>query len=161
MLKPAVKFQREVMEKFYEVIYDDDFFLCNGYAFDFQLPDVSPDNDRCQYVVVDSNDDVLAYFSYRVDAYSSCAYGFYAFSFDKGNYIVGKDIFSEMERLVSKFHRVEWYMIGGNPVKRSYDRFCGKHGGSVLILRDAVRDSDGNYRDKYCYEIINPDSELP
>ena len=75
-------------------------------------------------------------------------------SFDKGNFVVGKDVFDKMEELVELYHRVEWRMICGNPVERSYDRFCKKHNGKKHILKDAIKDKYGNYRDDVIYEIV-------
>lgn len=45
-----------------------------------------------------------------------------------------------MEELVNIFHRVEWRMVGGNPVERSYDKFCKMHNGTKHILKDALGD---------------------
>jgi hypothetical protein len=45
-------------------------------------------------------------------------------------------------------------MIGGNPVKRHYDKFCAKHNGNRVVLHDVCKDENGNYRDEYIYEII-------
>lgn len=60
-----------------------------------------------------------------------------------------------MDELVQRFHRVEWRMVGGNPVERHYDKFCEKHDGTKHVLRDAVKDEDGNYRNDIIYEIVN------
>ena len=73
---------------------------------------------------------------------------------DRGNPIIGKVLFEKMEELVSTMHRVEWRMIGGNPVERHYDRFCAKYGGAKYILHDSVRDKNGKYHDNVVYEII-------
>lgn len=54
-----------------------------------------------------------------------------------------------------KLHRIEWRMIGGNPVERSYDKFCNKFGGTKHVLRDAIKDKYGKYHDDIIYEIIN------
>ncbi len=45
-------------------------------------------------------------------------------------------------------------MVGGNPVEKHYDKFCKKHGGNKHILKDSIRDMNGNYRDDIIYEII-------
>ena len=87
-----------------------------------------------------------------------CVSNFGLYSFDKGNVVVGIDLFKEMERLVNRYHRVEWRMIGGNPVKKHYDRFCAKHGGNVVVLHDVVKDLEGNYLDEYIYEIVKEGS---
>ena len=45
-------------------------------------------------------------------------------------------------------------MIGGNPVERSYDKFCERHNGTKHVLKDALKDAEGNYRDSIIYEIV-------
>ena len=59
-----------------------------------------------------------------------------------------------MERLVSRYRRVEWRMVGGNPVQKHYDRFCEKFGGNRVVLHQVTKDENGNYRDVYIYEIV-------
>lgn len=48
-------------------------------------------------------------------------------------------------------------MVGGNPVERNYDQFCELHRGNKHVLKDAIRDSEGNYHDDIIYEIIQED----
>ena len=83
-----------------------------------------------------SNNRLIGHLSYRVDYYCSKVYNFGLMSFDKGNYIVGKDGSTKMEEIVEMYHRVEWRMIRGNPAERSYDKFCKKHNGKKHILKD-------------------------
>ena len=62
----------------------------------------------------------------------------------------------EKRKLISQYHlhRVEWRMIGGNPAERAYDRFCKKYNGTKHILKDVMKDREGNYHDDIIYEII-------
>ena len=107
------------------------------------------------FAIVDNNNKLIGYLAYVVDYYCSKAYNFGLISFDKGNVILGRDLFNKMEELVSTLHKIEWRMVGGNPVERSYDKFCFKHNGKKHILKDSIRDAQGNYRDDIIYEIIN------
>lgn len=75
-------------------------------------------------------------------------------TFDRGNLMIGKDLYYELERLVKKHRRIEWRMVGGNHVEKQYDKFCKKHNGTKHILKDAIRDKEGNYRDSIIYEIV-------
>ena len=50
-------------------------------------------------------------------------------------------------------------MIGENPVKKHYDKFCSKHGGNVVVLHDACKDPNGKYVNAYIYEIVNTGGE--
>lgn len=62
------------------------------------------------------------------------------------------DVFNKLEELVDKFHK--WRMVGGNLAERGYDNFLKRHNGNKHVLKDAIRDRDGNYRDDIIYEII-------
>lgn len=77
------------------------------------------------------------------------------FSFDRGNPLVGKEVFEKLEELVNTLHRVEWRAVGGNPACRGYDSFIKRHNGNKHILKDAIKDRNGNYHDGIIYEIVN------
>ena len=63
---------------------------------------------------------------------------------------------NEMEKLVNVYnlHRIEWRMIGGNPIEKHYDKFCKKYNGKKHVLTDVFKDRYGNYHDDIIYEII-------
>ena len=116
-----------------------------------------PDSGLHQYAIVDSNNNLKGYLAYVIDWYSSSAYNFGLISFDRGNPIMGMDLFKEMEKLIHeyKLHRIEWRVVSGNPVKKHYDKFCKKYNGNIIKLTDVFKDKYGNYRDSYIYEILN------
>lgn len=45
-------------------------------------------------------------------------------------------------------------MIGGNLVKKHYDKLCEKFNGNCVVLHDVYKGLDGTYRDEYVYEIV-------
>lgn len=118
----------------------------------------SPDDGRMEYAIVDEDKHLLGFFSYHIDWYSSCAHWFGLFAFDRGSSLVGFDVYKELEKLIHQYHlhRIEWRMIGGNPVERHYDKFCQKYNGKKFVLTDATKDRYGNYHDDVIYEIILP-----
>ena len=73
----------------------------------------------------------------------------------KGNPILGIDVFHKLEELIKTHHRVEWHVVGNNPVKRHYDKFCKRHNGYIHHFCETTKDEKGNYIDSYTYEIIN------
>ena len=154
MLVPAILFKSEIEDGFRKMFYTNDMFFVDG-GLDQWIPDISEKMDEgwFQYAIVD-REKVIGYLGYYVNYYTSNVYKFGLISFEKGNPLIGKDLFEKMEELVSRFHRVEWYMIGGNPVERSYDKFCERHNGTKHVLKDAVKDAEGNYRDSIIYEIV-------
>ena len=155
MLVPAILYKEEIIENMRKYFYTNDMLYETG-CMENWIPNIvdCPDESTFQFAIV-HNDILIGYLGYVVDWYASKAYNFGLFSFDRGNLIVGKDVFNKLEELVNKFHRVEWRMVGGNPAERGYDNFLKRHNGNKHVLKDAIRDRDGNYRDDIIYEIIN------
>ena len=153
MLVPAISRKAEVEKLFAEHLYDDDMFLFNGYPYCNTVHTIEPKENRYQWAIVDK-DRVVGYFAYYINADSDnvCSFGLY--SFDKGNPIVGLDVFRKMKELVDTHRRIEWRMVGGNPVQKSYDRFCKRCGGNSVVLHQVVKDEHGNYHDEIIYEIL-------
>lgn len=156
MLVPAVLYKEQITKEFQKLYYTTDMLYETG-STEQWCPEIAncPESWQFQYAIVDNNKKLIGYLAYVVDYYCSKAYNFGLISFDKGNVILGRDLFNKMEELVSTLHKIEWRMVGGNPVERSYDKFCFKHNGKKHILKDSIRDAQGNYRDDIIYEIIN------
>lgn len=158
MLIPAILRKNEILHEFQKLQYTDDLMYEVG-CCDNYMPNVveEPDKETYQFAIVDSKDNLVGYVSYRIDWYSSQAHRFGLMSFDRGNPLIGKALFGIMDNLINTLHihRIEWYMVSGNPAERSYDRFCDKYNGRKLTLRDTFKDRTGHYHDSITYEIIN------
>ena len=157
MLIPAIVKKNEILNAFKRCYYTEDMFLETGNLNNW-LPNIQEEtNDGLfQFAIVDKEENLIGFLTYRIDWYSSCVSCFGLISFDKGNPIVGRDLLQEIKKLIYeyKIHRIEWRMIGGNPVERHYDKFCKKFNGTKHILKDAIKDKFGKYRDDIIYEII-------
>ena len=158
MLIPAIVKKEEILNAFKRYYYTEDMFLETG-SLNNWTPNIQEETDEgsYQYAIVDDKEKLIGFLAYRVNWYNSCASCFGLISFDRGNPIVGKDLFAELKKLIYeyKLHRIEWRMVGGNPVERHYDKFCQKFNGTKHILKDAIKDKYGQYRDDIIYEIIN------
>lgn len=156
MLEPAILYKDEIHKKFQEYSYSNDMIYYTGYLGN-ELPEILENNDgyNFQYAIV-KDDKLIGYFIYCIDWYTSCASRFGLFSFDRGNSTIGLDVYREMKKLINDYrlHRIEWRMIGGNPVEKHYDKFCKKFNGKKLVLTDAVKDRQGKYHEDVIYEII-------
>lgn len=121
------------------------------------MPEIEdcPESWQFQWAIVNKGGKLIGYLGYYVDWYVSRAYNFGLFSFDRGNALIGKDVFEKLEELIKTLHRVEWRAVGGNPACKGYDNFIKRHNGNKHILKDAIRDKDGNYHDDIIYEIVN------
>lgn len=157
MLIPAILRKSEIEDKFKGVFYTDDMMYEAGGMYNF-IPNIKtePDSGCFQYAIVDAEQKLIGYFAYTIDWYSSCAYNFGLISFDKGNSILGRDVYTEMQRLIDTYHlhRIEWRMVGGNPVEKHYDKFCHRYNGTKHVLKDVSKDKLGKYRDSIIYEIL-------
>jgi len=157
VLVPAIIKKNEILEAFKNYYYTEDMMYETGGLTNW-LPNIQEETEsgRFQYAIVNSDGKLLGYLDYHIDWYSSCASRFGLISFDRGNLIVGKDLYSELNKLIYeyKLHRIEWRMIGGNPVEKHYDKFCEKYNGTKHILKDAIKDKFGNYHNDIIYEII-------
>lgn len=159
MLKPAICYKDQIESALGEYFYTDSMMFYMGCLNSGLLKiDDHSDGDKYQYAVVDDKGDkLIGYISYAVDWYSSCAYGFGAFSFGHGNPIMGKELFDLLEKLINKMHRVEFRAVSGNPAIRGYDNFLKRHSdiGNKHVFKDEFRDTNGNYHDTYLYEFVN------
>ena len=159
MLVPAIYYKEEILDEFKRLFYTKEAGYYMG-CREHGLPNIADEdrNDLRQYAIVDSNNDLIGYFAYHVDFYNSCACGFGLISFsDTLEPIIVKDVLDEIDKILYdwKLHRVEWNMIGDNPIKKHYDKFCEEHNGHILKFRDVVKNEQGEYLCSYAYEIIN------
>ena len=141
-------------------MYDNDYFFYMGYAYGHELPNIQPADNIFQWAIVNNKNKVIGWFAYRIQPETDTAYNFGFYSFDRGNPIIGRDIFKKMEDLVKEHHRVEWRMIGDNPVQKHYDKFCEKHNGNRVHLHQVCKDTHGQYHDEYIYEIVKNSTAL-
>lgn len=156
MLAPAIYFKEEIIQEFKRLFYSDELYYYMG-CHENGLPNIVDEdkNDLRQYAILDSEQEPIGYFAYHIDRYSSNVRGFGLISFsDYLQPFIVDDVLKELKTLISKFHRIEWCMVGDNPIKKHYDKFCKKYNGRMIELRDVFKDNDGNYINSYIYEII-------
>lgn len=158
MLKPAILYRDEIIRCMQEYFYTDDMLYGSGCLANWS-PNIvdSPMEGLYQWAIVNNDDKLIGFLDYRIDFYVGKAYNFGLFSFDRGNPLVGKDLFEKLEELVHSCHRVEWRAISGNPACRGYDAFIKKHNGKCHVLKDSIKDRHGDYHDDLIYEIISND----
>lgn len=156
MLIPAILYKEQIIKNMQKYFYTNDMMYETG-CMENWTPQIydCPNESQFQYAIVDKNEKLIGYLGYYVDWYASKAYNFGLFSFDRGNILVGKEVFNKLEELVQKFHRVEWRAVGGNPACRGYDSFIKKHNGTKHVLKDSIKDKNGEYYDDIIYEIVS------
>lgn len=158
MLVPAIA-KKDELEKLFALYIYDDMFLYNGYPYCNKIPDLSPQEEIYKWAIVNydnllKKDIVVGYFTYHIDTQSDNVNWFGLYSFKK-DAIIGIDIYRKMKELIKQHRRIEWRMIGDNPVQKHYDKFIEHFGGRKVILKQTVKDQNGVYHDDYIYEILN------
>lgn len=162
MLKPAILYKDQIKLEFSKYFYTLDMFYETG-SMETWIPDICENSGKgeYQYAIVDTKDKLIGFLTYYIDFYAGNMSRFGLISFDRGNVLIGKSVYDEIERCIKEYHlhRVEWRMIGGNPAERGYDKFLKKHNGTKHTLKDAVRDVYGKYHDDVIYEIVLEDKK--
>lgn len=156
MLVPAILYREQIKKEFQKCYYTQDMMYETGSHLG--IPQFQDSNYTCsqfQYAIIDKNEKLIGYLGYSVDWYASKAYNFGLFSFDRGNILVGRDVFDKLEELIKTLHRVEWRAVGGNPACRGYDSFIERHNGTKHVLKDSIKDKNGEYHDDFIYEIVS------
>ena len=187
MLVPAIVYKDEIEKQFAKRMYDDDMFYYQGYAHGHEMTEIKPQDNLYQWAIVgkrtargctivpDDEKDVykwiphnchygqklIGYFAYRIDPVTDNVYNFGLYSFDKGNALIGHDVFKKMEELIEENHRVEWRCVGGNKALRGYENFATRIAEKIPYLKvnihqmtDVTRDNQGRYHDEYVFEIV-------
>lgn len=158
MLKPAQMYEEQLNIKNINSWYNPEniFFDCWTGQSVIDLPEDNYNSHH--FVSVDSKNKVIGYITYTVDWVSSSASGFGIISFDKGNVLFAKDVYTAICDIFDKYHfnRIEWYCYADNPVIKSYRRFIQKHGGQECgYLRQSKKLQDGKFHDSVIFEILN------
>ena len=156
MLIPAILYKEEIQKELVKHNYSEDMMFYTGYlGSPFERIGEDNNGDVYQYAIVEK-DKLIGYFTFHVYWYDSCASRFGLFAFDRNNRTIGVDVYKELKKLINDYHihRIEWYMISGNPVERHYDKFCKKYNGRKFVLTDAVKDRYGKYHNSVIYEIL-------
>lgn len=154
MLKPAILYKDEILKKMSEKLYSDELFYYIGYEHGHELPDLTPRDNVYQYAIVDSNNELLGYFSYVIEFDDTVdKFGLIALS-DRRSYTLGHDVYKEMERLIKQHRRIEWRMIGGNKVFKHYYNLCTSYGGYAHRLHSVIKSRWG-YLDEWIFEIVH------
>ena len=107
MLVPAILFKEQIIAEFQRIYFTEDMMYLTG-CLEQWSPDISasPEEGKFDFAIV-SNDKLIGYLSYRIDYYCSKAYNFGLLSFDRGNPVVGEELFNKMEELTKRLRKIE------------------------------------------------------
>lgn len=161
MIEPAIKYQDILRFKFREIWFEDRYKFYNGANY-FEDWNVSESTWVSHQFVSTKNNEVIGYIGYQIDrGNEDVVYGLniinfeekpsMTFSVDLGNALT--DIFEKYN-----FRKMNFYVVIGNPIEKSYDKMCERYGGRIVgIKRKNVKLFDGKLYDEKIYEIMRED----
>ena len=93
--KDFTQIKKKEFQKYY---YTTDMMYETGCMCNWS-PEIAecPNESQFQYAIIDKNEKLIGYLGYSVNWYASKAYNFGLFSFDRGNILVGRDVFDKLE----------------------------------------------------------------
>lgn len=158
----AKLYEEEIRRKMWDVWYDEkyQYYFGDNHRGDFQIQEDSCGYATRAFAVLDSDNNVIGVINYSMDVNLKIAKWFGAINFSDNltdKITFGKAIYQVIIDCFIKFgcEVVEWQVIQGNPIERSYDRMCTKVGGKVVgILHKRAMDLQGNIHDTKVYEIL-------
>lgn len=164
MLKNAYLYEEQIREAFYEAWYDPkyQYYFMGAYHDEFTLPHGHEGGDWSAraFASVDKHDNVIGLIGYQIEHEANYAHNFGAINFTDNKALYGMDLAQCVDDIFCKFgmNRLQFSVVVGNPIERSYDRMVAKYGGRVLCVRHEVaKDLAGNLCDDKMYEIMKRD----
>lgn len=160
MIKPAILYKEQLLQKYSEIMYDITYQYYFGYPSTW-LPEV-PDNtgDGHYFVSVNKNNEVLGYVTYGINHLSKSCFNFGVISFDKGNINFIKDVYQIINNIFNLYHfnRIEWNCFADNPAIKGYRNFIKKCGGrEVGYLKATNVLMDQKLHDSVLFELMKED----
>lgn len=160
MLKNAMLYQEQLKRKMWEIWYDPkyQYYYGGDQRWTPQMSECDYDSRTIHraFVSVDPEDNVVGYIAFSWDSDLRMASSFGIMNFTDDIAIFGHDLKEAMTFIFEtcQANVLEFAVVRGNPIEKSYDRIATKYGGRIVGIRTArARDMAGNLCDDKLYEI--------
>lgn len=163
MLDLAYKYEEEIREKMLDTWYDEKYMFYYSSSSHSVWQNPKPEDgdwSNRHFVSLDSKGNVIGIIDYHVDRECDMATWFGAMNFTNNKATFGKDLAQVIDDIFCKFNmrKLEFSVVVGNPVERSYDRMVKQYGGQITgIKHKHAKLLDGKYYDHKDYEIFRED----
>ena len=156
MLRPAILY-KDIIPKLYQSIWFNEKYKYYNYSTTWHTFSIDEKtNDWHEFVSVDSEGNIIGYIHYYVNRTTLCCNRFGAINFTD-NPLFGRDVLKVIEDIFEhfNFHKLQFSVVIGNPVEKTYDKLCKKYGGRILCIeKDETKLEDNKYYDVKRYEIL-------
>lgn len=160
LLDNARKYAEELKSKFIDIWYDEKYKYYHMGGWHREYTPSTDDWEDMSFVSLDKENNILGHISYRLDRNISSAYDFGAINFSDDKLTFGIDLCQVIDDIFCKFNmqRMEFNVVCGNPIEKSYDRMVTKFGGRIVGTRKrAAKLLDNQIYDDKIYEILRED----
>ena len=160
MLDNARKYTEQLKQKFIDTWYDEKYKYYHMGGWHREYTPSEDDWERMCFVSLDKDGNVLGCIMYSLDRNVSSAYDFGAINFSDNKLTFGMDLRQVIDDIFCKFNmqRMEWNVVCGNPIEKSYDRMVAKFGGRIVGTRKRIAKLlDNQIYDDKIYEILRED----
>lgn len=156
MLEPAIKYRDQLSVIQYDTWFNDKYkyWNCETYHQPIQIEENTWNKN--QFVSV-HNGEVIGYISYNIARAENSAYCLSIINFSDNKIAFGKDLGQALKDIFEKykFRKLNFSVVIGNPIEKSYDKMIKKYGGRIVgTYKEEVKLIDGEYYDKKMYEIF-------
>ena len=157
MLEPAIKYKEQLQKLYYNIWFDDKYkyYNCDTY---YQTLEINNDTWNSHQFVSVYNGEVIGYISYDVIRAINGVNSLAIINFTDNKAVFGLDIGHALKDIFEKykFRKLNFSVVIGNPIEKSYDKMIKKYGGRIVgVYKDHVKLLDGEYYDYKTYEILS------
>lgn len=160
MLDNARKYQEELKIKMMDTWYDEKYKYYHYGGWHSEINLSTHDWENIYFVSLNKDNEIIGYIAYSVDRNISGAYDFGAINFSNDKLTFGRDLVQVIDDIFCSFglERIEFKVVCGNPIERSYDRMVERFGGRIVGVRKRVAKlMDNQIYDEKMYEILRED----
>lgn len=160
MLDIAIRHKEELIERFRAVWFDEKYMFWNYSSFYEEWEVAESTLERHQFASLDSEGHVIGYIAYGIDRSNEYVYALNIINFTDNRIVFGMDCGQALRDIFEKFHfrKVNFSVVVGNPIEKSYDKIIRRYGGAVCgYQRQNVKLIDGRFYDEKLYEILAED----
>lgn len=156
MLEPAIKYRDQLDSIQYDIWFNDKYKYFNSgtYYGGIQIDDNTW--NKHQFVSV-LNDEVIGYIEYSISREDNNVHSLGIINFSDNKITFGKDLGKALKDIFEKykFRKLNFSVVIGNPIEKSYDKMIKKCGGRIVgTYRENCKLIDGEYYDEKLYEIL-------
>lgn len=156
MLEPAIKYKDQLEKLQYNVWFEDKYKFWNGDIY-YDNIQINTDTWRQHQFVSVFKNNIIGYISYSISRETNSVHSLSIINFSDNKAAFGIDLGRALRDIFEKykFRKLNFYVIVGNPIEKSYDKMVKKYGGRIVgTYKEDAKLIDGEYYDRKSYEIL-------